>query len=85
MISTLGKVKMSKIANRPSQLQRDAKLRAIIERISPNTIRDDDEIWSDEKEGDKRTTPPEIIDDDDILSHDQKSDDRNRPDVMPDN
>lgn len=52
-----GKLANFKIANGPSQLQRDVKLRASDDGIPPHIVPDVEEIPSDDQEGDDRIPP----------------------------
>lgn len=77
------RLEVSKISNKQSKLQRDIKLRASIERITPKSIPDDDDMPSDVQESGEQISSEEIPDDDDTPSEEQEGDNGVPPQEIP--
>lgn len=70
---------ISKNANQPSQLQRDTKLLAKVERIIPELLPDGGDIPSDDHEGDDRVPPQEMPENVDHPSQEKEKAERSPP------
>lgn len=70
------KLKISKIANRPYQLQVDVTKRVDIEQTTLKIIADDGEAPSVELVGDEQIPSKVVGDDDEFISGQQEADDR---------